>query len=104
MFSVSAVPSESLRMRELDKAEVPSVTVSNFPSPPSWRMIERYQRVLPRTAEASIGEAVQIFRAKFKLRKRVVFVEDLPRNTIGKEQKNLLLEQFSRLYSAAMRL
>jgi malonyl-CoA/methylmalonyl-CoA synthetase len=37
--------------------------------------------------------------AKFKLPKRVVFVDDLPRNTMGKVQKNVLREQFSDLYS-----
>jgi malonyl-CoA/methylmalonyl-CoA synthetase len=38
--------------------------------------------------------------AKFKLPKPVVFVDDLPRNTLGKVQKNLLSERFSDLYTA----
>jgi malonyl-CoA/methylmalonyl-CoA synthetase len=37
--------------------------------------------------------------AKFKLPKRVIFVEDLPRNTMGKVQKNVLREQNAKLYS-----
>ena len=37
--------------------------------------------------------------AKFKLPKRVVFVDELPRNTMGKVQKNVLRERFSDLYS-----
>jgi len=37
--------------------------------------------------------------AKFKLPKRVIFVDDLPRNTMGKVQKNLLREQNTKLYA-----
>ena len=36
--------------------------------------------------------------AKFKLPKRVVFVDELPRNTMGKVQKNLLREAYGDLY------
>ena len=36
--------------------------------------------------------------AKFKHPKRVLFVEELPRNTMGKVQKNLIREQFGKLY------
>ncbi len=36
--------------------------------------------------------------AKFKLPKRVIFVPDLPRNTMGKVQKNVLREQNAKLY------
>ena len=37
--------------------------------------------------------------AKFKLPKRVIFVDDLPRNTMGKVQKNVLREQNGKIYS-----
>jgi len=37
--------------------------------------------------------------AKFKQPKRVVFVDALPRNTMGKVQKNVLRERFADLYS-----
>ncbi|MDQ1900952.1 malonyl-CoA synthase [Paracoccus sp. WLY502] len=36
--------------------------------------------------------------AKFKQPKRVLFVDELPRNTMGKVQKNLLRDQFGELY------
>ncbi len=36
--------------------------------------------------------------AKFKQPKRVLFVDELPRNTTGKEQKNLLRDRFAGLY------
>jgi malonyl-CoA/methylmalonyl-CoA synthetase len=36
--------------------------------------------------------------AKFKLPKRVIFVPDLPRNTMGKVQKNVLRDQYGKLY------
>jgi hypothetical protein len=41
--------------------------------------------------------------AKFKLPKRILFVDELPRNTMGKVQKNVLREQFATLYSPAHR-
>ncbi len=37
--------------------------------------------------------------AKFKLPKRILFVEDLPRNSMGKVQKNVLREQNAKLYA-----
>jgi len=37
--------------------------------------------------------------AKFKLPKRVLFADDLPRNTMGKVQKNVLRDQHAKLYS-----
>ena len=36
--------------------------------------------------------------AKFKLPKRVIFVDDLPRNAMGKVQKNVLREQNGKIY------
>ena len=36
--------------------------------------------------------------AKFKHPKRVVFLEELPRNTMGKVQKNMIREKFAKLY------
>lgn len=41
--------------------------------------------------------------AKFKLPKQVIFVEDLPRNTMGKVQKNVLRDTYGTLYSEAPR-
>jgi malonyl-CoA/methylmalonyl-CoA synthetase len=37
--------------------------------------------------------------AKFKLPKKVIFVDDLPRNTMGKVQKNVLRETYGKLYA-----
>ncbi len=37
--------------------------------------------------------------AKFKLPKRVIFVDDLPRNTMGKVQKNVLRDTYEKLYA-----
>jgi len=39
--------------------------------------------------------------AKFKLPKRVLFLDDLPRNTMGKVQKNVLRETYKDLYKPA---
>jgi len=38
--------------------------------------------------------------ARFKCPKRVLFVDELPRNTMGKVQKNLLREAHAGLYQA----
>ncbi len=48
--------------------------------------------------EEKIMARVRDNLAKFKQPKRVLFVGELPRNTMGKVQKNILREQFSTLY------
>ncbi len=48
--------------------------------------------------EKAIIAALEDKLAKFKLPKRVLFVDDLPRNTMGKVQKNVLREQNAKLY------
>lgn len=49
--------------------------------------------------EAFVRSALQQRLAKFKLPKRVLFVEELPRNTMGKVQKSVLRERYRDLYS-----
>lgn len=44
---------------------------------------------------AILGEKL----ARFKLPKRIVFVDELPRNTMGKVQKNILRERYQSLYA-----
>ena len=50
--------------------------------------------------EAGITAHLAERLAKFKQPKRVFFVEDLPRNTMGKVQKNVLRETYKDLYKA----
>ncbi|MGL4324693.1 MAG: malonate--CoA ligase [Beijerinckiaceae bacterium] len=38
--------------------------------------------------------------AKFKLPKRIIFVDDLPRNTMGKVQKNVLRDNYAAIFAA----
>jgi malonyl-CoA/methylmalonyl-CoA synthetase len=52
-------------------------------------------------SEAEILSAVQPRLARYKLPKRVLIVPELPRNTMGKVQKNLLREQYAALYRPA---
>jgi malonyl-CoA/methylmalonyl-CoA synthetase len=52
-----------------------------------------------RTSEAAIIGALRTKLAGYKLPKRVIFVEALPRNTMAKVQKNVLREQFKDLYA-----
>ena len=48
--------------------------------------------------EAGILKALEARLAKYKLPKRVIVVDDLPRNTMGKVQKNLLRDAYKGLY------
>ncbi|WP_374302056.1 malonyl-CoA synthase [Paracoccus sp. (in: a-proteobacteria)] len=49
-------------------------------------------------SEADVLAALEGRLAKFKQPKRVLFVDELPRNTMGKVQKNLLRDQYGDLY------
>jgi len=49
--------------------------------------------------EAAVIAALEEKLAKFKLPKRVLFAPELPRNTMGKVQKNILREQHKNLYA-----
>jgi malonyl-CoA/methylmalonyl-CoA synthetase len=48
--------------------------------------------------ESEVLAALSQRLAKFKLPKRVIFVPDLPRNTMGKVQKNALRDRYGKLY------
>jgi malonyl-CoA/methylmalonyl-CoA synthetase len=50
--------------------------------------------------EAGVQAALEGRLARFKCPKRVLFVDELPRNTMGKVQKNLLREAYAGLYAA----
>jgi malonyl-CoA/methylmalonyl-CoA synthetase len=49
--------------------------------------------------EAVLGE-LKARLANFKIPKRCFVVAELPRNTMGKVQKNLLRDQYKNLFSA----
>ncbi len=51
-------------------------------------------------SEAMVVASLEKRLAKFKQPKRVIFVDDLPRNAMGKVQKNVLRDQFGSLYAA----
>jgi malonyl-CoA/methylmalonyl-CoA synthetase len=50
-------------------------------------------------SEASVLKALDGRLAKFKMPKRVFIVDELPRNTMGKVQKNILRDTYSKIYS-----
>ncbi|MES2434030.1 MAG: malonyl-CoA synthase [Pseudomonadota bacterium] len=52
----------------------------------------------PSLTETAIIAALEGRLARFKQPKRVLFVPELPRNTMGKVQKNLLRDQYAGLY------
>ena len=51
--------------------------------------------------EAAVVASLQDSLARFKQPKRVIFVDDLPRNTMGKVQKNVLREEYAGIYTKA---
>ena len=54
----------------------------------------------PTLSEAEALTALRVRLAAYKLPKRVIFVEDLPRNSMGKVEKKLLRERYAGLYVA----
>ncbi len=55
--------------------------------------------VIGQGEEAAIIGLAREKLAAFKCPKRVMFVDELPRNAMGKVQKNLLRERFTGLFS-----
>jgi malonyl-CoA/methylmalonyl-CoA synthetase len=49
--------------------------------------------------EAAVLAALDGRLAKFKMPKRVLFVDELPRNAMGKVQKNVLRDSYAKLYA-----
>jgi len=49
--------------------------------------------------EAAVLKALDGRLAKFKMPKRVIFVEELPRNAMGKVQKNILRDTYAGIYA-----
>jgi malonyl-CoA/methylmalonyl-CoA synthetase len=49
--------------------------------------------------EASVLKALDGRLAKFKMPKRVIVVDELPRNAMGKVQKNILRDMYSQIYA-----
>jgi malonyl-CoA/methylmalonyl-CoA synthetase len=52
--------------------------------------------------ERSIIEQAQNRLASFKTPKRIFFVPELPRNALGKVQKNILRDQYRDTFSIAL--
>jgi malonyl-CoA/methylmalonyl-CoA synthetase len=82
---------------------IPGVFESAVIGVPHKDLGEGVTAVVVRSREATVDErtilaALDGRLAKFKLPKRVVFVDELPRNTMGKVQKNVLREKFANAY------
>jgi malonyl-CoA/methylmalonyl-CoA synthetase len=54
---------------------------------------------VPELDEQQVLRQLKQRLASYKCPKRVLFVEELPRNTMGKVQKNRLREQYAKLYA-----
>ena len=49
--------------------------------------------------EKAVLDGLKDRLARYKQPKRVLFVDDLPRNTMGKVQKNILRQTYGDLYA-----
>ena len=92
--------------KEIEEAidALPGVSESAVIGVPHRDLGEGVTAVVVRSTGSSIDErsivaALEDRLAKFKLPKRVVFVAELPRNTMGKVQKSVLREQYAALYA-----
>jgi malonyl-CoA/methylmalonyl-CoA synthetase len=52
--------------------------------------------------ERAVLAALEAKLARFKWPKRVIFIDELPRNTMGKVQKNMLRETYKDLFTAGL--
>jgi malonyl-CoA/methylmalonyl-CoA synthetase len=83
---------------------IPGVVESAVVGVPHEDFGEGVTAVVVREKGASVDEAAVLGAlegqlAKFKMPKRVLFVDDLPRNTMGKVQKNVLRDAYAKLYA-----
>ncbi|RTL54052.1 MAG: malonyl-CoA synthase [Bradyrhizobiaceae bacterium] len=83
---------------------IPGVVESAVIGVPHADFGEGVTAVVVSDKNAKLDEAVVLHAldgklAKFKLPKRVLFVDELPRNTMGKVQKNVLRDSYAALYS-----
>ena len=69
------------------------IVISARASPRWW-----FKNANSRSTRRTFRALLEARLAQYKLPKRVVFVDELPRNTMGKVQKNLLRERFADLY------
>jgi malonyl-CoA/methylmalonyl-CoA synthetase len=82
---------------------MPGVVESAVIGVPHADFGEGVTAVVVRDKGASVDEATVLgglegLVAKFKMPKKVIFVDDLPRNTMGKVQKNVLRDTYAEIY------
>jgi malonyl-CoA/methylmalonyl-CoA synthetase len=88
--------------RELDRLEgISESAVIGLPHPDFGEGVVAVaaRGAAPLPSEDDIIDALAARLAKFKVPKRVIFVDELPRNAMGKVQKNELREQYVALFS-----
>ena len=91
---------------ETEIDSIPGVIESAVIGLPHKDFGEGVTAVVVKKPGASLSEADVVNRlserlAKFKQPKRVIFVDDLPRNTMGKVQKNVLRDTYKDIYAGA---
>jgi malonyl-CoA/methylmalonyl-CoA synthetase len=90
---------------ELEIDALPGVSESaviGVPHPDFGEAVVAVVAIQPGAAldEAAVLQALRARLARFKLPKRVLFVDDLPRNAMAKVQKAVLRDRYARLFAA----
>jgi malonyl-CoA/methylmalonyl-CoA synthetase len=82
---------------------IPGVVESAVVGVPHRDFGEGVTAVVVKSADSALSEkdvqrVLEERLARYKLPKRVIFVDELPRNTMGKVQKNVLRDRYADLY------
>jgi malonyl-CoA/methylmalonyl-CoA synthetase len=91
---------------ETEIDQLPGVLESAVIGVPHPDLGEGVTAIVVRRGDAAIDEKSVLGRlkdrlARYKQPKRVIFAEELPRNTMGKVQKNILRDAYAELYAVA---
>jgi len=92
---------------EVEIDQLPGVVESAVIGVPHPDFGESVTAIVVRECEADIDEKAVIAAldgrlARYKQPKRVIFVDELPRNTMGKVQKKVLRDEYAGLYASAL--
>jgi malonyl-CoA/methylmalonyl-CoA synthetase len=90
------VETEIDRMPEVEESAVIGVPHPDFGEGVTAVVVKRPGSAID---ESAILAALQERLARYKQPKQVIFVDELPRNTMGKVQKNILRERYGDLFS-----